>query len=1628
MSALPAPNATPFSPILNSDSVSACPQLSAEAQQRAFNQAQLLPRPAMGIHQLFYAQVERTPHAPAVEMGETQLSYRELAQWAGQIARYLQEQGVGPGDMVGVMLPRQIGLLAALLAILQLGAAYVPLDPAYPLSRRQAMLRQARLRHLLSVPELLPEILPDNPHLQALLLPVPGSNMPSLPPFTLTGTELAYLMFTSGSTGQPKGVMIEHGSVVELVLWLQGLLSAAEMARFLASTSINFDLSVVEMFVPLASGGCVVMLEQVLDILHSARDVSLLNTVPSALRALAAHSALPPSVQTVIACGEVLPQSVVEKLFQQGVKRVLDCYGPTEDCVYSTWAERRPGGRAVIGRAKHNGFALVLDEQLRCLPPGECGQLYLAGNGLARGYLHAAELSAQRFIPNPYAAWSGPRLYQTGDLARWNQHGELEYVGRIDNQVQIHGIRVELGEIEHALSSLPGVEQAVVQAWRDPGQAPEAALQLIAYLQLHPNAAPLSLEQVRKDLQQELPSLLLPQHLFCLPAMPLTANGKLDRKALPVPKQAKQNGMQAAAYPYRATLQAVFDLFAASAQARPQAPALHLADGSACLNYAQLQHLAWVLAARLRARGAKPGAHIGVHLHSGFLHIASMLAIWRAGMVYVPLAPDYPRQRLQWMVDDAQLHTCISDAELAAKLALPAQQCLLPELQELLASPAPGADELPPCAVQDVLYLIYTSGSSGRSKGVLGRQQALLNRLLWLHHTCPPLEDEVFCQKTSIGFVDHVAEICQAWLSASPLLLIAPSQVRQIPQLAQLLRTHKVTRLTLVPSLLQALLESGELAKLGQLRLLISSGEALPLRLARACQQSLPQLRLLNLYGSTEVGADVSYAFFADTEQYAADSLPAGRMLPFLQAWILDAEGALCASESGRSGELCISGIGLAAGYWRHTSNAFCPHPFPPAMAEADDSTSSPCWQRMYRSGDLACWLADGSLQLLGRLDDQLKLRGQRIAGEELQQIVLLDGRVQACHFFVDAGRACLIAALQAAEDASLQAALQQLMQQALPPSMQVNHWLFFPEFPLLPNGKLDKPQLRATCLQILAQREQSAALPAPQTEVETCLLTICRSLLGKPDMDAEQDFFQTGGHSLQVLTLCMRLRAAGWQLSAQAVFEGKPLRELARLCQPLAAHAPNTEPAPDEKAEHSFALLANHHWFLQRANLHHWNASHLYRLDADLDLSQLRQAWQALRAHHPALRLRCARHQGQTQFLLTEDAEHSAQEGDVAWWRVIDLSKIAPAQQSAWISRISSQAQTSLDIYRRLWQVLIFDCGPGRARRMLILAHHLIVDAHAYTILLADLERAWSALQKKQIPQLPPTACSLEQWGQAQRDWSVCNGLQYLPYWQQTGWQRCQALPPSPNPSGLEPDSGLSMFQSHLQHLGGLLSTSLTQMARQLGLDLETVLLSAVLHALHAYCGQTSFALKHVHHGRHVRSMPQFDLSHTLGWFANYSLALIEWQSLPPLAQMASVQQQMQVLQDDGLSYSCLRFFHPQAEVQAQMRALPAATLEFNFATHMHDPQLPPWLHEAEEDIGSQDGLLHSGFAPFIRAQTVPTENAGARALALHWAWCPTRHNWACVQYWARDAQAFLQQALHEWQAQTSQPQGVCA
>ena len=531
------------------------------ATQAVANQAALAPIASRGLHSLVEIQAEKTPDAIAIIHQGHCLSYRDLNQRANQLAHYLVEQGAKAERLVGISLVRSPEMIVAFLAVLKAGAAYVPIDPNYPDSRRQYILADAKVEILLTQTALLPQLAVEQEQVERVLCVDQMSAELSAcsthnPEIQVSPKQLAYVIYTSGSTGNPKGVMAHHLGLVNYSLALAEALDLTAADRMLQFSTMSFDFIVSEIYPTLTVGGAVVLRSD--DMITSTRafvqfiaenKVSVIQFTTAFWHELVSGIdrlgiELPKSLRLVLFGGEKASLTLCRQWLEQvgHYPRLFNAYGPTECTVittlYDAIAENYDGSEDLpIGRAIRNALTYVLDENLQPVAAGESGELYIGGPGVTRGYLNLPEKTQAVFVESPFEP--GERLYKTGDLVRMDESGLISFVGRADFQVKIRGFRIELGEIESCLDRFGAIAQRVAIAREDtPGDK-----RLVAYVVMKPGLS-LNRGALSQFFEQELPEFMVPSAVVELPEMPKNPNGKIDRRALPLPTKASESDQE----------------------------------------------------------------------------------------------------------------------------------------------------------------------------------------------------------------------------------------------------------------------------------------------------------------------------------------------------------------------------------------------------------------------------------------------------------------------------------------------------------------------------------------------------------------------------------------------------------------------------------------------------------------------------------------------------------------------------------------------------------------------------------------------------------------------------------------------------------------------------------------------------------------------------------------------------------------------------------------------------------------------------------------------------------------------------------------------------------------------------
>ncbi|BFU46072.1 amino acid adenylation domain-containing protein [Krasilnikovia sp. MM14-A1004] len=1263
--------------------------LSVQDRQRLLHEwnGTAVALPDLTVPQVFDLQVARDPDAIAVESQDGTLTYAELGRRAARLAARLAGHGVPAGGAVAVRMRRSADLVVALLAIARAGYAFVPLDARYPAPVVRTMLQRSGCSLVVADRSTgqqareygLPLVLagsPDDDGAADFADATPG------PDATF------YVMHTSGSTGEPKGVEVTHRNVIALALdriWRGG---AHE--RVLFHSPHAFDASTYELWVPLLIGGRVVV---------SAEDVTapLLRRLIGAGRITALwltaglFSALADGdpgclngIREVWTGGDVVSRRAVDRIAAAcaGIT-IVNGYGPTEATTFATRYRIHPGTRAdhdiPIGEPMDNTRVYVLDEHGRLLPPYEAGQLYIGGPGVARGYRGRPDLTGMRFVPDPFGA-PGDRLYATGDLVRWDEQGQLHYLGRIDDQVKIHGFRIEPAEIEAALAAHPRVAQAAVAVDKDSDGGGRIRAWVVP-VDGHADDA-----ELRRDLADRLPSFMIPEEIGFLAALPLTPNGKVDRRRL-----GRAGGVP--------------DLVHHWVRRQPEAIAVHDPMTGHFLTYDELWRLAGRLAAALREAGVRRTDRVAVALDRSVNSVVAYLAVARAGAAYLPLDPQAPRDRVADITTDAAVTAAIVAEGAGRRGISPSVPVLTVEAQQ-------GEGDLPDIAGaggEDPLYVTYTSGSTGRPKGVVIPHRAVVSLVTGAEY-CPISAGDRVANTCNPAFDVTTCEVWSTLASGGTVVPFPLVSDMNMDEWVALLRDERIITMFLTTSLFHTVARERP-AAFGTLRNLVVGGEQLELPATLRVLAEGPPGRLINGYGPTEATAFATWFHCTPESLAGRDRIPIGYPLQETTLYVLD--DALAPVPAGESGELCIGGPGVADGYLNR-----------PELTGQRFVSEPRTGERIYRTGDLVRVVAGDALEMLGRRDRQVKLRGFRIELEEIERAAVATGLVEAA--FVDkdgdGDAAELVGAVlpsprpEVSTD-ELAAVLSARLAERLPGYMVPARWMPLSRLPIGPTGKADRAAISRS---LRAHRSAAAdARPEPPgglaTPTERHLAQLWTDLLGVPVTSRDASFWDLGGHSLRLFTLATRIRdQLGVQLKLRELFRHPRLSDLAALIDRSADGPPPATAAPQPR-EVPAADFQQRIWAAQKleGSTGLYNVPFAWRLSGRLDADRLAGALAKVIERHEALR---------TTFAERDGALHQVVRAP--WTPIVERRRCA--DDAALEGLLEAEGAQVFDLESGpLLRMSVIETGSGQVLTFTV--HHLIFDIGSLSLVLDELSRYYA-------------------------------------------------------------------------------------------------------------------------------------------------------------------------------------------------------------------------------------------------------------------------------------------------------------
>ncbi|MDB9527422.1 amino acid adenylation domain-containing protein [Oscillatoria sp. CS-180] len=1021
-------------------------------------------------------------------------------------------------------------------------------------------------------------------------------------------------------------------------------------------------------------------------------------------------------------------------------------------------------------------------------------------------------------------------------------------------------------------------------------------------------------------------------------------------------------------------LETLTSLFAAQADRTPDAIALEFEAQQ--LSYQELNRRSNQLAHWLQQHHrVKSEVRVGLYLERSPEVIIAMLAILKAGGVYVPLDPDYPPERLRYLIQDANVSLVMTHTAFREKL--PKDTVHLCLEVETAISQAPETS--PPCTLtsEHLAYLMYTSGSTGQPKGVCVPHRGVVRLAVDPNYVDLNARDIVL-QFAPIAFDASTFEIWGALLNGSRLVIMPPG-LPSLAALAEVLQRQQITLLWLTAGLFHLMVDQ-QLESLQSLRYLIAGGDVLSVR---HLQRSQPHLsgHLINGYGPTE-NTTFTCCYDITDAQTLQSSVPIGTPIRQTQVYVLDT--SLQPVPIGVPGELYVGGQGLARGYHQQpalTAAAFVPHPF----------TSRP-GARLYRTGDVARYRSDGCLEFLGRLDRQVKLNGFRIELGEIEAALSQHPQVQnALVMPIESasGAPALVAyGVVDLEHPPTVAELRTFLKTKLPEHMVPAAIALLETFPLTANGKVDRQQLPRPDY----PEASTAAFVAPTSPIERSLQEIWQQVLGRERISVYDNFFELGGDSILTLQMVARARQMGLSVTPKHVFQYQTIAELSTVVgivsASIAEQGPVTGPLP---------LTPIQDWFfkLDLPEPQYFNQALLLQLPPDIQPHWLEEALLRLLKHHDALRLRF------TQAAEGWQAAIAPPENETVL-TVLDLGHLPPSQQSGAITAAAHRFQKSLDIGQGpLIRLALIRLRAGQPARLLAVSHHLVIDGVSWRILIEDLAFAYTQLEQAQPLHLPPKTTSLQQWATYLQTYAHSEAvLQEIPYWQQQHPSKALPvdLPETPDINTEQFSAQVSvqlsepLTQALLQHVPAAYHT-----------QINDVLLTALTQSLAAWTQTRSALIALESHGREDLT-DGIDLSRTVGWFTSLFPICLSLEDTDDLgAALRSIKEQLRQIPHRGMGYGLLRQHHPDR--------LPSISpqINFNYLGQLEQVSAPDdWGLATESSGPSQSPLGQRPYLLSVSGYIV------AHQLQLNWNYSRAIHEQTTIQQLADRYLHALENLIH--------------
>lgn len=981
------------------------------------------------------------------------------------------------------------------------------------------------------------------------------------------------------------------------------------------------------------------------------------------------------------------------------------------------------------------------------------------------------------------------------------------------------------------------------------------------------------------------------------------------------------------------------------------------------LTYEALNSNANQVAHYLRSLGVGLEVIVGICLDRSLDILTAVLGTLKAGGAFLPLDPGYPQERLAYMMEDSAASVLLTHRSLLDKFPESATKAVLLDDRDLLLE---QSRDNPCCEVyiNSAAYMIYTSGSTGRSKGVLIEHKGLYNLSENLNRMCGTGLDTRMLQFASFSFDASIFEMLLVWQTGATLCLAPRERILPGLSLTELIDEEAITAMIIPPSALSVLPEQA----LASLRTVITGGEACSANLVE--KWSIGR-RFINAYGPTEI------TICSNMMQCEIDDRkPAiGRAISNTQSYLLDSR--MQPVVIGAAGVLHIGGIGVGRGYWNRpdlTAERFIPDPF---------SHESGC--RMYISGDVCSHRPDGNIEYMGRVDHQVKIHGFRIETGEIeatlaQHAELLDAVVIARDDSADSKRLVAYIVPKQMPGPGVDS-LRHFLQSKLPLYMVPSAFVALDKFPLTQSGKIDRKQLPRPAD---ARPQQQAGFAAPRTPVERLLADIWAKVLRIDQVGIYDNFFNLGGDSILSIQISAKANQAGLRLVPQQLFQHQTIESLATV-----ADAAPVIVADQKAVIGRVPLLPIQLWFFEQElpDRNHFNQAVLIETRQKVRPDLLEQALSHLARHHDALRHRFEKRESGWEQVGVEPAQQVA-------FSVIDFSALPDPETGRAIESEAARLQASLNIFDgSLVRIALFDLGPQRASRLLLIIHHLVVDGVSWRILLDDLQTIYRQLSGNEPVQIPAKTTSLKHWSERLKEYAQSIAAKAeMDYWTSRPFQRAERLPVD-NPGGINCGASARTFQVTLAREETL--ALLREVPSAYKTQVGDALLTALVRAFARWTGSRFLLLEMEGHGREA-IIDGADLSRTVGWFTTLFPVLLETKKDADLIEVfKSVKEHLRSIPNQGIGYGLLRYLSEDKEISRRMRSLPRAEVSFNYMGQFdqlaQDSSLFLPARESfgplRSDRGERSHLIE------INASVVTDQ------LQLRWTYSENRHNRSTIE-----------------------------